>query len=335
MIWLIPDASMKLQARFLQLPLLFDAALLAREIATIPETAWRPHPAGFAGNDFLPLIAVNGDPTDESFHGPMRPTSYLSRERPYLWQTLASLGAVLGRTRLMRLSGQAEVSEHSDVNYYWRERMRVHVPIITQPVVKFYCGDMVAHMAAGECWIFDTWSLHRVTNHQRESRIHLVIDTVGGERMLQLMAHGRTPGGASAPGWAARKIAPAAERASLDFESQNVPVVMSPWEVREHINFLLAETVPNQPLAIDVARLSSRFVHGWRAVWSAYGENEAGWPRYQALLDTYARDLEAVRAGDLLLVNEVDFLECIRSMVLHYALSAQGRHLRAAVAPGA
>jgi Aspartyl/Asparaginyl beta-hydroxylase len=326
---------MKLQARFLQLPLAFDAALLAREIATIPESAWRPHPAGFAGNDFLPLVAVNGDPANETFDGPMRPTPYLSGEAPYLWQTLASLGAVLGRTRLMRLSGHAEVSEHCDVNYYWRERMRVHVPIVTQPVVKFYCGDAVAHMAAGECWIFDTWSLHRVINDQTHARIHLVADTVGGDRMLQWMAQGRMPDRAPPAGWSPRVVAPGAERAHIDFETLNVPVVMSPWEIREHLNFLLAETAPNQPSVTEVARLASRFAHGWRAVWSAHGENEAGWPRYQALLDGFMRDLKAARAGDLLLVNHVDFLETVRSMVLEFALVGRNRHPVTRVAPGA
>lgn len=326
---------MKLQARFLQLPLAFDAALLAREIATIPESEWRRHPAGFAGNDFLPLVAVNGDPTDESFTGPMRPTSYLSPDRPYLWQTLATLGATLGRTRLMRLSGHAEVSEHCDVNYYWRERMRVHVPIITQPVVKFYCGGAVAHMAAGECWIFDTWSLHRVVNDQAHARIHLVADTVGGERMLQWMAHGRAPDKAAPPGWSARAIAPSGERSPIDFETLNVPVVMSPWEVRAHIDFLLSETAPNQPAVAEVARAASRFLHGWRAVWSAHGESEAGWPRYRALLDSFTRDLRAARAGDIMLVNEVDFLESIRAMVLDFAVNGGGRSSVPRVAPGA
>lgn len=315
---------MKLQARFLQLPLRFDADVLAREISTLPDSAWRRHPAGYAGNDFLPLVAVNGDPANESFTGPMRPTPYLSPERPYLWQTLASLGAVLGRTRLMRLSGHAEVSEHCDVNYYWRDRMRVHVPIVTQPVVKFYCGDAVAHMAAGECWIFDTWSLHRVVNDQTQSRVHLVADTVGGEHMLQLMAQGRAPD-RGPPGWAPRAVAPTAERPPLDFETLNVPIVMNPWEVREHINFLLGETIPNQPAVAEVARVASRFVHGWRAVWSAYGESDAGWPRYQALLDGFARDLHAARASDILLVNEVDFFECIRAMVLDFALTGPSR----------
>ncbi len=327
--------SMKLQARFLQLPLLFDAALLAREIATIPESDWRPHPAGYAGNDFLPLVAVNGDPSDESFNGPMRATPHLSPERPYLWQTLASIGAVLGRTRLMRLSGRAEVSEHADVNYYWRERMRVHVPIVTQPAVKFYCGQAVAHMAAGECWIFDTWSLHRVVNDQTHARIHLVADTVGGEHMLQLMAQGRTPDKSSPPGWSPRAVAPSLERRTVEFESLNVPVVMSPWEIREHLNFLLAETAPNQPAVVEVARVASRFVHGWRAAWSVHGDAEAGWPRYQALLDAFSRDLRTAQAQSLVLVNEVDLFECIRSMVLEFALTGRGRQSALRIAPGA
>lgn len=325
---------MKLQARFLQLPLLFDAALLAREIATIAESAWRPHPAGYAGNDFLPLVAVNGDVTDEGFTGPMRPTPHLSPDRPYLWQTLTSIGAVLGRTRLMRLSGRAEVSEHADVNYYWRDRMRVHVPIVTQPAVKFYCGDTVAHMAAGECWIFDTWSLHRVVNDQTHARIHLVIDTVGGEQMLNLMAHGRVPG-AAAPSWAPRHVSPSTERRAPDFETVNVPTVMSPWEVREHINFLLGEALPNQPATAEATRVASRFVHSWRGLWSAFGEGEAGWPRYRALLDAFARELSVARAHDIQLRNEVDFLECVHAMVLEYALTDRARTITRAVAPGA
>jgi len=316
---------MKLQARFLQLPVLFDAALLAREIATIPESAWRPHPAGYAGNDFLPLVAVNGDPCDEGFTGAMEPTPHLSADRPYLSQTLASIGAVLGRTRLMRLSGQAEVSEHADVNYYWRERMRVHVPIITQPAVKFYCGDTVTHMAAGECWIFDTWSLHRVINDQTHARIHLVADTVGGEQMWQLMAQGRMPDRPAPQGWSPRMVAPSNDRRRVEFEALNVPLVMSPWEVREHIGFLLGELTPNQPLAGDVARVASRFAHAWRAVWSAHGESETGWARYQQLLGAFARDLRAARAQELLLVNEVDFFECMRAMVLDYALTGRAR----------
>lgn len=324
---------MKLHSRFIQLPVLFDADALARELASLRESDWMPHPAGYAGNDFLPLIAAHGDPSNESFDGPMRPTPFLSAERPYLMEVLGHLGAVWGRTRLMRLSGHAEVSEHADVNYYWRERMRVHVPIITQPTVSFHCGPETVHMAPGECWVFDTWSLHRVINDQTESRIHLVADTVGGEGMLRLLSQGRSPA-APAPNWAPRKLGPSGVRPNLEFESVNTPKVMSPWELREHVNFLLAEAVPNQAVAQRIARVSSAFLHRWRALWSAYGEDAAGWPRYRAALSQYVQDLRSVRAEDLLLVNEVDFLSSLQSMVLGVALADRNHPAQTQRSPG-
>ena len=64
---------MKLQVPFIQLPLVFDAAALAAEIAALGEGPWRPHPQGFAGNSMLPLVAVDGDAGNEAFAGPMRP----------------------------------------------------------------------------------------------------------------------------------------------------------------------------------------------------------------------------------------------------------------------
>lgn len=312
---------MKLQVRFLQLPVMFDAEKLAHEVSDFEAGAWRPHPLGYEGNDYLPLIAVNGNPQDESFHGPMRPTPHLSG-RPYLEQVLASLGAVLGRTRLMRLSGHAEVVEHVDVNYYWRDRMRVHVPIITQPTVTFYCGDEHVHMGAGECWIFDTWRLHRVVNDESRARIHLVADTVGGEGLLRLIERGRAPNSA-APGWAAHRYVPSAFQPTLELENFNVPKVMTPWEVQEHLTFLLSEVAPGQPAIGDVERAVAQFTHQWRALWSAFGDGDAGRPRYRSLLDSFVAKLRAARADELMLVNEVDFFECCKSLVVGMALSRQ------------
>jgi hypothetical protein len=41
---------MKLAVPFIQLPVRFDAAALAAEIARLDESAWIPHPQGFPGN---------------------------------------------------------------------------------------------------------------------------------------------------------------------------------------------------------------------------------------------------------------------------------------------
>jgi hypothetical protein len=154
---------MKLQVPFVQLPLQFDATRLAGEMQALGEAAWRPHPQKYPGNFALPLISVDGDPESDAIAGPMLPTPYLERCH-YLRKVLARLGAVWGRTRLMKLTAGAEVAPHADINYYWRDRVRVHVPIATHPQVRFICGDAEVNMAPGECWIFDTWRPHRVIN---------------------------------------------------------------------------------------------------------------------------------------------------------------------------
>ena len=74
---------MRLQARFIQLPLQYDAERLTEEVTKFGEECWLPHPQRFEGNDFLPLISVNGEPENESFAGQMAPTKYL-KECPYL-----------------------------------------------------------------------------------------------------------------------------------------------------------------------------------------------------------------------------------------------------------
>ena len=72
-------ATLKLQVPFIQLPLLFDAPVLAQEIEALGESVWKPHPQGFPGNSMLPLLAVDGDPDNEAFSGAMRPTPHLQR----------------------------------------------------------------------------------------------------------------------------------------------------------------------------------------------------------------------------------------------------------------
>src|SRR3978361_1993147 len=102
--WSLWNAAMKLRVRFLQLPILFDAARLAQEVAAIPESAWRPHPQGYPGNDALPLITTDGDPASDARAGAMGPTPHLLA-CPYLMEVLEALGATWGRSRLMRCAG--------------------------------------------------------------------------------------------------------------------------------------------------------------------------------------------------------------------------------------
>ena len=169
----------------IQLPIRFCAETLAREVKALPPSAWLPHPQGFAGNDAVPLVTVNGALND-AFEGPMAATEHL-RACPYLMALMEQLGGTWGRSRLMGLAPGARVPRHVDIHYYWRTHLRIHIPIVTNPGVTFTCGGETVHMAPGESWIFDSFQLHEVHNAGDAKRIHLVLDTVGGERLWDLI----------------------------------------------------------------------------------------------------------------------------------------------------
>ena len=76
----------------------------------------------------------------------------------------------------MRLAPHAGVPPHVDIQYYWRIRTRVHIPVITHPDIK-RCGGEIVHMAEGEAWTFDNWRSHQVINDTDiiGRRVHLTL----------------------------------------------------------------------------------------------------------------------------------------------------------------
>jgi LPS sulfotransferase NodH len=190
---------------------------------------------------------------------------------------------------------------------------------VTQPTVRFICGEAELNMKPGECWIFDTWRQHNVINASGDERIHLVADTVGGTRFWDHVDRGNSPQGPRA-GWSAAAVAAQpGSVASVEFESTNVPVVMTPWEAREHVNFLLGESVQH-PQVPGAQKLCSRFLREWHALWSRHGESREGWPQYRAVLDRFTQELGDF-ADRIMLRNGAVFLSSITLMVLRVALA--------------
>lgn len=294
---------MKIDYPFIQLPLKFDANRLLEEVTAVGESAWQPHPQGFAGNYAMNLITPNGVNDSDEMSGSMLPTDYL-KSCPYLMNVLRCMGGVWGRTRLMKLSGKAEVTPHVDSNYYWRERMRVHVPIITQPSVRFYCGEQNIHMQAGDCWIFDTWSRHNVINDAAEARIHLVADTVGSEVFWEWLRNGR-PHGMTIQGWQPQYFNTFEQTIPvLRLETQNEPDVMTPWEMRDHFSFLFNESIPHPDLQA-AAMLTFEFCKAWHALWIECGSDLGAYKRYALMRDDF---MLALRRYEHLLLRNGTFL---------------------------
>jgi len=197
------------------------------------------------------------------------------------------------------------------------------VPIVTQPTVRFECGDAVINMAAGECWIFDTWRQHRVLNDAVESRIHLVVDTVGGGRFWELVSGGR-PHNAPRTGWQphvlARQSVPAP---AFSCETMNIPTVMTPWEMNAHFGLLFADALPH-PNLMQVRQVTMRFARTWQGLWAAHGDRPEGRSHFRAALDRYLGEVKGP-SQQLRLNNEILWFNAMMTIVAKFAVAAEAR----------
>lgn len=306
---------MQLAEPFIRIPFDFDAKRLAEEVAQFGPNDWRPHPQGNPGNSALPLIARNGSPLDDHTFGRMRPTQHLAR-CPYIRQVMATLNATLGRSRLMRLDGHAEAIPHVDFNYYWLQRVRVHVPVVTFPEVRFLCGDQSTYMGPGECWIFDNWREHNVLNPTPHERTHLVIDTVGSSTFWRMTEDG-TP---------IRDVPfnPAIDP-PLAFESVNFPGVMTPWELNEIWAEWMADAYdgPSNVEAIDTMRATMQpILRDWRGTWARYGANAEGGSDYMALLGRLRGTFKPLE-GTVKLPNSTDLANLVIAQLVPAMYNAE------------
>ena len=277
---------MRMPKPFIKLPLSFDHEKLAEEISQFSDDDWRAHPTGFEGNSSLILVSMDGEEND-GFKGPMKPSPRLAKS-PYIRQIMARFRTVIGRSRLMRLTPGASVSQHTDSHYFWRDHLRIHIPIITDPRVAFYCDTEEVHMAAGESWTFDNWLEHSVENRSDKPRIHLVIDTVGSADLWR-MIDGRddTP---------QRVEFVAEDDPQLRFEKYRGLPVMPTSELHADLEQLIQDIAGNDASTLhQIGRLRERttdFIHDWHSQWTVHGPTVDGYPGFKSLLNSFRGDVD-------------------------------------------
>ncbi|MEW6999413.1 aspartyl/asparaginyl beta-hydroxylase domain-containing protein [Colwelliaceae bacterium BS250] len=315
---------MKLEHEFYKLPLSFDVEKLQQEVSQLTESDWHAHHEGFKGNIAVPLLSVGGGINNE-FKGAIAKTAALEK-LPYIKQVLASFNEVFGRSRLMALEPGCSVPPHSDINYHWYKRVRIHIPITTTPDVIFSCHDKQVHMAAGECWIFDSWKNHNVENNSSIRRIHLVVDTMGSSNFWNMIDNSEVPGLKSA-NQATKFIAfdPALQPQILT-ERYSIPVVLSAAEIDSLINDLIMEVKSNPNNDInDISvfeKILKDFTLDWRRLWTLYDVTEDGWPHYHELRDkTY--NLAKIFEEKLRLINDGNALQMLIHCIIDPALNPE------------
>lgn len=314
---------MRLSQPFFQLPVLFDAERLRAEVVALPQTAWVDHPDRVAGNSAARLISAGGAETD-AVHGQMLPTAWLEA-MPYVQQVLASFGLVWSRSRLMRLAPGATVPEHADINYHWHTRVRLHIPIFTQPAVRFHCDGEAAHMAAGEAWIFDNWRRHHVENGADQDRIHLVADTTGTAAFWRL-ARGPKPPRAQWPtvGWRP------GERSDLLTENDQRSPIMPAAEVQGLVDDLRAELTADTPEAKTRAdrldKVLESFTFDWRQLCALHGTRGEGREDFLRLGQAAHRAAKPLSEGVVMRTNAAGAMHVLEKRVLqHLVVDEAGR----------
>jgi quercetin dioxygenase-like cupin family protein len=179
-----------------KLPFTFDVAQLQAELAQIPAEAWKGHynHKEYEGDwAVAPLRSVAGHPDvvyavlGAAQAGFYQNTIYLEQS-PTMRSVIEQMKSPVGCVRLMRLGPGAKILEHSDNmgSDKFRE-YRLHVPIVTNPDVKFMVDGQRVNMQPGELWYADFEKKHRVDNDGDTERVHLVIDCLADEALLKFI----------------------------------------------------------------------------------------------------------------------------------------------------
>jgi hypothetical protein len=304
---------MRIGRPLLKLPIRFCGETLAREVAALSPTAWMPHPQRYDGNSSVPLVSPGGEMVHRTY-GSMAPTESL-RCCPYILEIMRELDSTWGRSRLMGLEAGAVVPEHVDIHYYWRTHLRIHIPVITNREVAFTCDGETIHMEAGECWILDSFYKHSVANRGSDTRVHLVLDTVGSGHLWDLIE-------AAQDGAAEPKFLKPGDRTveSLDFEQVNAPAIMSPWEIKTHVAYI-ADWTEKCPGLEEVLTLLDRFLMTWAGTWAAYGPSEPGLPFYLQHLHEVRGALANVSDPHTRMRNNRPLLDSVEQFILANAIA--------------
>lgn len=314
---------MRLSRPFFQLPVLFEVGRLQAEVAALPTEAWTPHPDRLPGNSAARLISAGGGETD-SVHGQMLPTPWLAT-MPYLRQVLAGFGVVWSRSRLMRLAPGAGVPEHADINYHWHTRVRLHIPVLTWPEVRFHCDGQAVHMAAGEAWIFDNWRRHHVENGASGERIHLVADTSGTAAFWQFACGQAPPRGQ----WPTMAWDPGLSPRLLTEGDQRSPV-MPAAEVQLLVDDLRGELTPGADTGEAKARtarfslLLEDFVSDWRQLCALHGAGGQGRADFLRLARAVREAAGPLSEGIVMRTNNASALLVLEKRVLQHLVAEEG-----------
>lgn len=143
------------------------------------------HTGGWNG---LCLHAANGDYKKTSLvRGAEYKKTELCKNAPTIEAIIDSFDCDKRRVRLMGLSPGKNIYWHYDSSdSIDKETVRLHIPVVTNPLVEFQICHVDCKWKEGELWYGDFSFPHRVYNKWDKTRIHLILDLVVNQKVNKL-----------------------------------------------------------------------------------------------------------------------------------------------------
>ncbi|WP_067734336.1 aspartyl/asparaginyl beta-hydroxylase domain-containing protein [Novosphingobium naphthalenivorans] len=197
-----PAPPIEIAADRIRLPMQFDPARMAEDLAALPPEGWIAH---YVAQNYLgewsvlplycpagaqhPVLMAYANPTATDFE----PTPWLAHA-PYLRGVLDRFHCPLRSVRLMRLGPDSRILPHRDFDLSAESgTARLHIPITGNEAVTFLLNGTPVEMEPGSTWYLRLADEHAVINAGRTERIHLVIDCLVNDWLLGQLRSGKAP----------------------------------------------------------------------------------------------------------------------------------------------
>lgn len=156
-------------------------AELAGEIGSI-DLPWTENYSEYQSGGWKTLALYNGNGDSQSNDledGPVMPTE-VARRLPRLRELIEPSGGSLMWARLLRLDPGACLWEHTDygaANLRRDRRVRLHLPLVTNPRAVLVFPSHTVHMRAGHWWkLSPDEERHGACNFGDQPRLHVILD---------------------------------------------------------------------------------------------------------------------------------------------------------------
>ena len=160
-----------------------DEAWVRHFVTQNYEGDWTVLPLRAPASAIHPVQMIYSDPSCDAYAD-----TALLAACPAIAAALEAFQCPLESVRLMRLGAGSVIKTHTDHDLDVEHgRVRLHVPVDTNPGVDFRLNGEQVVLGEGECWYLRLSDPHSVANRGDRDRIHLVVDAIVSPWLYELL----------------------------------------------------------------------------------------------------------------------------------------------------